>query len=146
MTNSAPGDPLLEVQGDDRNSMDLDALYREQADRLVHLATSITFDRAVAEEVVQEAFVGLHQAGSRVHNPGGYLRRSVVNLGYEEDPREILNMGPKLERPTIHQRRQRTRPNQDDAAVPSAWTPLRVLLCRFRAAARCFRFHCVQRS
>jgi DNA-directed RNA polymerase specialized sigma24 family protein len=80
MTNSAHGDPLLEVQQDDRNSMDLDALYREHADRLVHLATSITFDRAVAEEVVQEAFVGLHQAGSRVHNPGGYLRRSVVNL------------------------------------------------------------------
>jgi len=80
MTNSMSGDPLLGARRADRRSPDLDALFREHADRLVLLAASITFDRAVAEEVVQEAFVGLHQAGDRVHNPGGYLRRSVVNL------------------------------------------------------------------
>ena len=80
MKNAVSGDPLLAAQRDDFRRMDLDALYREYADRLLHLAGSITFDRAVSEEIVQEAFVGLHRAGTRVHNPGGYLRRSVVNL------------------------------------------------------------------
>lgn len=80
MTNSPSGDPLMGVRDVDRNDFDVAALYRQHANRLIHLAASITFDRAVAEEVVQEAFVGLHQATSHVHNPGGYLRRSVVNL------------------------------------------------------------------
>jgi Sigma-70 region 2 len=80
MTNSPSGDPLMGVRDVDRNDFDLDALYRQHADRLIHLAASITFDRAVAEEVVQEAFVGLHQTTNHIHNPGGYLRRSVVNL------------------------------------------------------------------
>lgn len=80
MTNAVSGDPLLAAQRDDCGRIDLDALYREHADRLLHLAVSITFDRAASEEIVQEAFVGLQRAGTRVQNPGGYLRRSVVNL------------------------------------------------------------------
>jgi RNA polymerase sigma factor (sigma-70 family) len=35
--------------------------------------------REVAEEVVQEAFVGLHRRWDRVDNPPGYLRISVLN-------------------------------------------------------------------
>ncbi len=123
MTNSAPGDPLLEVQQDDRNSMDLDELYREQADRLVHLATSITFDRAVAEEVVQEAFVGLHQAGSRVHNPGGYLRRSVVNLSIKSIRR----------RQTAGRYRPPPQPTTSIPEIDEGWNAVQRLAPRQRA-------------
>jgi len=48
--------------------------------RLVRLAFAITFDAAIAEEVVQDAFVGLHRKSGQVDNAVGYLQRSVVNL------------------------------------------------------------------
>ena len=57
----------------------IDQLYREHRARLVGLATAITFDRAQAEEVVQDAFVGLHRNIARAREPLGYLHRSVVN-------------------------------------------------------------------
>jgi len=38
-------------------------------------------DSRIAEEVVQDAFVGLQRHAARVENPLGYLQRSVVNLG-----------------------------------------------------------------
>ena len=44
------------------------------------LAAAITLDRAVAEEVVHDAFVGLQRHAATVDNPVGYLQRSVVNL------------------------------------------------------------------
>ncbi|MFN3258111.1 MAG: RNA polymerase sigma factor [Ilumatobacter sp.] len=44
------------------------------------MATAITLDRHRAEDVVQDAFAGLHRNAHRVSNPGGYLQRSVVNL------------------------------------------------------------------
>jgi len=49
--------------------------------RLLGLATAITMDSRIAEEVVQDAFVGLQRHAARVENPLGYLQRSVVNLG-----------------------------------------------------------------
>jgi RNA polymerase sigma-70 factor (sigma-E family) len=58
-------------------------LYLRHADAAVRLAYLLTGDRAVAEDLVQDAFVRL--AGRLVHlrDPGAfdaYLRRSVVNL------------------------------------------------------------------
>ena len=43
------------------------------------LATAITLDASLAEEVVQDAFAGLHRRFQDVENPVGYLQRSVVN-------------------------------------------------------------------
>jgi RNA polymerase sigma factor (sigma-70 family) len=43
------------------------------------LATVLTSDRAVAEELVQEAFLEVMQRWDRVDNPAGYLRTVVVN-------------------------------------------------------------------
>lgn len=85
-TNLVPGvsipiDPLLAAARTARRAVDMDvaALYREHRRRLINLATAITMDRQLAEEVVQEAFVGLQRNAGRVEQPVGYLQRSVVN-------------------------------------------------------------------
>lgn len=61
----------------------LSDLYRWYADDAVRLAYLITGDRALAEDLVQDAFVKL--AGRLLHLRGSggfeaYLRRTVVNL------------------------------------------------------------------
>jgi DNA-directed RNA polymerase specialized sigma24 family protein len=53
-------------------------LYRTHRARLTRLATAITLDRSLAEEVVQDAFAGLNRHGQHVSNPEGYRRRSVA--------------------------------------------------------------------
>lgn len=60
--------------------IDVERLFRAHSVRLVRLASAITFDRDIAEEVVQDAFAGLQRHRRRVENPEGYLQRSVVNL------------------------------------------------------------------
>jgi RNA polymerase sigma-70 factor (sigma-E family) len=50
--------------------------------RLVGLAVLLVDERATAEDVVQEAFVGLHRRWRHLRDPGsavGYLNRAVVN-------------------------------------------------------------------
>ncbi len=52
--------------------------------RLVGLAVLLVDDRETAEDVVQEAFVGLHRRWRHLRNPGSavtYLNRAVVNGG-----------------------------------------------------------------
>ncbi len=46
---------------------------------MVRLATLLVGSGAVAEEVVQEAFLGVSERWDRVERPGAYLRKSVVN-------------------------------------------------------------------
>lgn len=58
------------------------ALYGAHYRPLVRLAALLLHDVAAAEEVVQEAFIGLHGRWSGLRDSGaalGYLRRSVVN-------------------------------------------------------------------
>ena len=80
-------DPLLMVESDEDGvsgteaTEALDELFREHRDRLVQLAAAVTFDRALAEEVVQDAFVGLQRQFGVVDNAAGYLQRSVINRG-----------------------------------------------------------------
>jgi DNA-directed RNA polymerase specialized sigma24 family protein len=59
---------------------DVDRIYRMHRTRLIHLAGAITLDRALAEEVMQDAFVGLQRRLDHIDDPVGYLQRSVVNL------------------------------------------------------------------
>src|SRR5438045_7060440 len=63
----------------------LGELYLRHADSAVRLAYLLTGDHALAEDLVQDAFVRL--AGRLVHlrDPGAfeaYLRRTVVNLSH----------------------------------------------------------------
>ncbi len=58
------------------------ALYAEHALGLVRLAVVITGDRQAAEDIVQDAFLGLYRRWDRVSDmaaPLAYLRVSVVN-------------------------------------------------------------------
>ena len=60
----------------------IEDLYREHALGLVRFALLLTRDRATAEDVVQDAFLGLHRHWDRVNDPGrvlAYLRSAVVN-------------------------------------------------------------------
>jgi RNA polymerase sigma factor (sigma-70 family) len=61
-------------------SPDLAALYRRQRSAMVHLARLLTRSEAIAEDVVQEAFLRLHKLGTPPENPEGYLRATVANL------------------------------------------------------------------
>lgn len=60
----------------------LEDLYRQQRTRMVRLAVLLVDDPATAEDVVQEAFTGLHRRWSRLQDTRaavGYLRTAVVN-------------------------------------------------------------------
>ena len=55
------------------------ALYRARYAPMVRLAYLLTGSQAVAEELVQDAFVAVHRSWDRALNPSAYLRTSVVN-------------------------------------------------------------------
>jgi RNA polymerase sigma-70 factor (sigma-E family) len=60
----------------------VDELYRGHALRLTRMALLLVGDQASAEDVVQEAFLGLFRGLGRLNDPGraaGYLRVSVLN-------------------------------------------------------------------
>jgi RNA polymerase sigma factor (sigma-70 family) len=60
------------------------ALYAEHALGLTRLAVVMTGDRAAAEDIVQDAFLGLYRRWDRLPDmtaPLAYLRVSVVNGG-----------------------------------------------------------------
>lgn len=75
-----PTSPVSEPEQARGAEADVGELFRLHHRRLLGLATAITLDRSIAEEVVQDAFVGLHRHVADVRNPAGYLQRSVVNL------------------------------------------------------------------
>ena len=57
-------------------------LYRAHALRLTRLAYVMIGDRGLAEDIVQEAFAGLHRRWGRLSDPAKavfYLRSSVLN-------------------------------------------------------------------
>ena len=74
-----PGGP---VATQDQQPRTLEDLYREHRMRFVRLAVLLVDDPATAEDVVQEAFTGLHRHWGRLrdeHAALGYLRTAVVN-------------------------------------------------------------------
>ncbi|MFN2518309.1 MAG: RNA polymerase sigma factor [Jatrophihabitantaceae bacterium] len=62
--------------------IDVPALYAAHRLQLVRMAVLLVDDTASAEDVVQDAFVGLHRNQHRVRDPQaalGYLHTAVVN-------------------------------------------------------------------
>lgn len=60
----------------------IDDLYRAHAVALVRLALVLVGDQQAAEDVVQEAFIGLYKRREPLSDPDaapGYLRASVIN-------------------------------------------------------------------
>ncbi len=58
----------------------LAALFEAEESPLLHFALGLTGRRAVAEELVQEAFLRLHQVWGQVEHPRAWLFQSVRNL------------------------------------------------------------------
>ena len=56
-----------------------ESVFDREYGPMVRLAFLLVDSNEVAEEVVQESFVRLHERWGSVANPGGYLRTSVVN-------------------------------------------------------------------
>ena len=57
-----------------------DDVYREQRQKLVRTAYLIVRSRHVAEELVHDGFIQLHQNFDRVETPAGFLHTVVVRL------------------------------------------------------------------
>lgn len=77
----------------------LEDLFRRSYADLVHLATLVTGDRSVAEDVVQDAFAGLHGRAEPLDDPAravGYLRRSVVNGSRDRLRRRRTERAPRI--------------------------------------------------
>ena len=71
----------------------LAALYERHADDAVGLAYLLTGDRALAEDLMQEAFVRIAARFRHIRDPaafGTYLRRTVINLANSHFRRRAL--------------------------------------------------------
>jgi RNA polymerase sigma factor (sigma-70 family) len=77
-----------------------DAVYLESRPGLIRLAYLIVGSRAVAEELVQEAFLRLHQRFAEVDNPGGFLRVVLVRLCVSSNRRRAME-AERLERVSV---------------------------------------------
>lgn len=63
--------------------MAYEAFFRAEYPRLVSLATAMTGDRRVAEELAQEALLRAHRRWNRIAGydmPGAWVRRVTINL------------------------------------------------------------------
>ncbi len=88
-------------------------LYRVHAPRLRGLARLLVADAGVADELVQDAFIGLQRNAGRLRDVDAapaYLRSSVVNSARSWYRRREQNPDPSRLDPT-------PRPNPDDVAV-----------------------------
>lgn len=59
--------------------MTFEEVYRATYDRMIRVAFMMTGSNEAAEDIVQDAFVGLYGRFSRLDEPVPYLHRSVVN-------------------------------------------------------------------
>ncbi len=59
---------------------DFDEFYRAHRADAVRWAVALVSDRAVAEELAQDALAAVGGRLAHIDNPGGYLRRTVVNM------------------------------------------------------------------
>jgi RNA polymerase sigma-70 factor (sigma-E family) len=96
------GTEVAAATGDGGWPAEMVAQFRESRVEMVRLAHLVTGSNAVAEEVVQEAFLRVRAAWPRVDNPRAYLRTTVVNLarghvrrrGMERRHAATLPVGP----------------------------------------------------
>ena len=102
-----------------------EALYRERWDPMVRLAYLLTGSQAIAEELVQDAFVSVHRAWSRSvpANRTAYLRVAVVNACRSWGRRRSLEV---LRRPAP--------PEPTSLVADEMWDVLQTLPPRQRAA------------
>ena len=111
---------------------DLIRVYRERYRDLVRLAYLLTRQAAIAEEIVQDAFVASHGKCDTVRDPYAYVRAAVVNRCYSPgrrlklererrpgapDPARLVASSEKIQRELGWQPQFQ----QIDAIIESAW-------------------------
>jgi RNA polymerase sigma-70 factor (sigma-E family) len=114
----------------------LGELYLRHADSAVRLAYLLTGDMALAEDLVQDAFVRLGGRLAHLRDPGAfdaYLRRTVVNLSRSYFRRR------KLERAYVQRAKGEAARASALAERPievrdEVWTALQLVTARQRAA------------
>jgi RNA polymerase sigma-70 factor (sigma-E family) len=112
-----------------------DELYRASNARLIRLAWLLVGSRAVAEELVHDAFLDVYRRWDHIDNPGGYLHRAVVNgsqrwLRRRERERVLLGVAgeppptgdPAID--TMWDAIQRLRPERRAVVVLRYWADL----------------------
>lgn len=80
----------------------LRSVFDRQEQRLLRYAFSMTRRRAIAEEIVQDVFLQLHQHWSEIDSPEAWLVRCTRNrcLDYlRRSQREVLQEHPETENP-----------------------------------------------
>lgn len=80
-----------------RHADEVAHLYAQHAAHLLRLAELLTGDRALAEELVQEAFTRLWQRWGSLRDPAagvGYLRVTIVNLARGSFRRRMVRARP----------------------------------------------------
>ena len=105
-----------------------DAVYARERASMLRVAYLIVGSTDVAEDLVHDSFVELRRRWDRVDNPGGYLRRTVVNQCLTWRRRRRLEEA-HLER----LRHDRTAASVDAPGEP-LWVLLHVLPVRQRTA------------
>lgn len=116
---------------------DFDAFYRSEFAPMVALARSICGDRAVAEELVQEAFTKAHQNWTKIadyERPGGWLRRITINLAISKRRRVGREIRALRRKAFERQPVDLNMPEHDD----ELWEAVRELPPRQRAAVALF--------
>ncbi len=71
---------MLPMAPDEPAQPTLIALFESEESPLLAFAMGMVRRRSVAEELVQDAFLKLHEVWGQVENPRGWLYRSVRNL------------------------------------------------------------------
>jgi RNA polymerase sigma factor (sigma-70 family) len=74
--HGAPGTAVT----DPASGVDLSDLFARQRESMVRLARLFTGSVAIAEEIVQEAFLKMHRLSKAPDNADAYLRTTVANL------------------------------------------------------------------
>ena len=104
---------------DANNHEDVARLFAAERVPMVHLATLLVGSPAVAEELVQDAFVSVTQSWDGLDRPGAYLRTSVVNKCISA-----------LRRRAVENRYRASVPRESDNWIPEQLIELRSALAR----------------
>ena len=95
-----PRSPLIPLpMASGETNTTLVALFEAEESRILGFATGLVGRRAIAEELVQETFVRLHQVWDQVENPRAWLYRSLRNLAanHLRDRREETELDEERE-------------------------------------------------
>ena len=96
---------------------DITAVFQNERHGLVRMATLMIGSGALAEEIVQDAFVAVEPRWSELERPGAYLRTSVVN-----------GCAQALRRRDAERRALQSRARDEDLVLPVRLIELRAAL------------------